>query len=319
MPGKFIKERAGDMSSDTKTIKRKKGSRINTMPLHIMLIPGVVLTFIFAYLPMGGLIMAFQNFRPLLGFSESDFVGLDQFRYIFSVPGFWIAFQNTIIISFFKIALSILVPLMLALMLNELAGHLFKRTVQTVVFIPYFLSWAILGGIVLTLFDYTGIVNEIIVALGSERTAFLVSNQYFRSIVIGSDVWKGMGYNTVIFLAAITNVDPGLYEAATIDGAGYIRLLRSITLPCIMPIVVLMTILGLGNILNAGFEQILILSNPVVHRTIDIIDTFVYRLGIESQQYSAAAAAGLFKSVISMVFVGGSYYIAYKTTDYRVF
>jgi putative aldouronate transport system permease protein len=294
-----------------------------TAPLHIMLIPGVIVTFLFAYLPLAGLTMAFQNFRPLLGFFESDFVGFNQFAYIFNIPGFWKAFGNTVIIAFFKIILNILVPLTLALLLNELSekflGRFFKRFVQTVVFIPFFFSWAILGGILLQLFDYTGPINNIIVSMGGERTAFLISNDFFRTLVIGSDVWKGMGYNTVIFLAAITNVDVGMYEAASVDGAGQLRKLWSITLPSIMPMVILLTILGLGNILNAGFDQILVLENPVVRRTVDIMDTFVYRLGIESQQYSPAAAAGLFKSVISMLFVGGSYLLAYKTTDYRVF
>lgn len=298
----------------------KKGKVItSTVPLYIMLIPAVILTFIFSYLPLGGLVMAFQNFKPLLGFGGSQWVGFDQFKYIFSIPSFWSAFRNTFIIAFFKIVLNIAVPLALALLLNELAGQKFKRLVQTVVFIPYFFSWAILGGMVIEMFAYDGIINNAIVALGGEQIPFLVSNDWFRQIIIGSDVWKGIGYNTVLFLAAITNVDPTLYEAAMVDGAGRFKLLTNITIPSIASMIVLLTILGLGGILNAGFEQIFILYNPIVEKTVDIIDTFVYRLGIVSAQYSAAAAAGLFKSVVSMVFVGVSYWVAYKTTDYRVF
>lgn len=284
-----------------------------------MLIPSVLFVFIFAYLPIAGLVMAFQDYKPLLGFTRSSFVGLEQFQYIFTLPSFWTAFKNTFIIAFFKIILSILVPLILSLLLNEIGRSWFKRAVQTIVFIPYFFSWAILAGMILEIFSMDGVVNNVVAALGGEAQAFLVSNDYFRTIIVGSDVWKGMGYNTVLFLAAITNVDPTLYEAAQVDGAGKWKQLVKITLPCIASMVVLLTILGMGGILNAGFEQILVMYNPMVERTVDILDTLVYRIGIAGHQYSAAAAMGLFKSVVSMVFVGGSYWIAYKTTEYRVF
>lgn len=287
--------------------------------LHIMLIPAVLLTAVFSYLPLAGIVMAFQNFRPLLSFWRSSFVGFAQFRYIFTVPGFLSAMRNTVIIALCKIMLSIFVPLFISLLLNEFRGKRFKRYVQTTIFIPYFFSWAILGGILIELLSFNGIINNVIESLGRERFAFLMSNRYFRAIIIASDVWKGMGYNTVLFLAAITNIDPTLYEAAMVDGANRFKQLLNITIPGIMPMLVLLMILGLGGILNAGFDQVLIMSNPIVRETIDIIDTFVYRLGIESQQYSPAAAAGLFKSVISMALVGGSYLLAYKTTEYRVF
>lgn len=289
------------------------------IPLHLMLLPAVVLTFLFAYLPLGGLIMAFQDFKPLLGFERSKFVGWAQFSYIFSIPSFWTALKNTFIIALYKIFLHILVPLIIALLLNEVQHSGFKRTVQTAVFLPYFFSWAILGGMFIEIFGYDGAFNNMIVALGAERVPFLVSNKWFRTIIISTDVWKGVGYNAVLLLAAITNIDPTLYEAARVDGAGYIRQLFHITLAGIAPMVVLLTILGLGGILNAGFEQIFIMYNPIVERTVDILDTFVYRLGIVSAQYSAAAAAGLFRSVVSMVFVSLSYFVAYRVTDYRVF
>jgi putative aldouronate transport system permease protein len=298
---------------------RKRALLNDPRPLHIMLLPAVICVFIFAYLPLAGVVMAFQNYKSLLGFFKSDFVGLEQFKYIFTIPGFWTSIRNTIIIAFFKIALGILVPLTISLLLNELSGQFFKRYVQTVIFIPFFFSWAILGGIVLEVLSYDGIINNVIASLGGERAPFLIMNKYFRGIIISTDVWKGMGYNTVIFLAAITNIDPTLYEAAMVDGAGRVSQLRHITLPSIAPMIMLLTILGLGGILNAGFDQIFILSNPIVNETVDIIDTFVYRLGIVSAQYSPAAAAGLFKSVVSIFIVGGSYLLAYKFTDYRVF
>ena len=300
--------------------KKKKKSLYRTRELHIMLIPAVLFTTFFAYLPIFGLVMAFQDFKPLMGFRESPFVGLQQFRYIFTMPSFRTAFVNTMIISFFKIILSILVPMILSLMLNEVTKSWFKRSVQTIVFIPYFFSWAILAGMILEIFAYDGIINNTMLHLfGTDPTAFLVSNKYFRTIIIGSDVWKGMGYNTVLLLAAITNVDPTLYEAAQVDGAGRWKQVLHVTLPCILTMVAVLTVLGLGNILNAGFEQILIMYNPTVEKTVDILDTLVYRLGMTSHQYSAAAAMGLFKSVISLIFVGTSYLILYKKSDYRVF
>jgi len=291
---------------------------------HLMLLPGVIVTFLFAYIPLAGIVMAFQNFRPFLGFSGSDWVGFDNFRFLFSNPAFWNSMHNTVIIAIWKIALNILVPLALALLLNELGNRylsrVFKRFTQTVVFIPFFFSWAILGGIIMQMFSYdSGVVNTIVVALGGDRTPWLISNDHMRTLIVATDVWKVMGYNTVIFLAAITNVDPGMYEAAKVDGAGHIRQLWSITLPTIMPIVLLMSILGMGAILNAGFEQILMLENSVVRPTVDIIDTFIFRTGLQGGQFSIGAAAGLFRSAISMGFVGVSYFIAYKVTDYRVF
>lgn len=248
-------------------VKKKKKSLYRTRELHVMLIPAVVFTTVFAYLPIFGLVMAFQDFKPLMGFRESPFVGLKQFQYIFTMPSFRTAFVNTMIISFFKIILSILVPLILSLMLNEVTKSWFKRSVQTIVFIPYFFSWAILAGMILEIFAYDGIINNTMMHLfGMEPTAFLVSNKYFRTIIIGSDVWKGMGYNTVLLLAAITNVDPTLYEAAQVDGAGRWKQVLHVTLPSILPMVAVLTVLGLGNILNAGFEQILIMYNPKIGR-----------------------------------------------------
>jgi putative aldouronate transport system permease protein len=299
--------------------QRRRSLLSDPRPLHIMLLPAVIFIFTFAYLPLAGVVMAFQNYKSLFGFFKSEFIGFDQFRYIFTIPGFWNSIRNTIIIAFFKIALGILVPLTISLLLNELSGRFFKRYVQTVIFIPFFFSWAILGGIILEVLSYDGIINNAVASLGGDRMPFLVMNKYFRAIIIGTDVWKGMGYNTVLFLAAITNIDPTLYEAAMVDGAGRGRQLLHITLPNIASMIMLLTILGLGGILNAGFDQIFILSNPIVQETVDIIDTFVYRLGIVSAQYSPAAAAGLFKSVVSMLIVGGSYLFAYKFTDYRVF
>ncbi|MDQ0973593.1 putative aldouronate transport system permease protein [Neobacillus niacini] len=292
---------------------------IKEIPMHIMLIPAVILTLIYSYGPMVGIVMAFQDFQPYLGFSKSSWVGLDNFKYIFNLPDFGQILYNTFLISVWKVILGLIVPLVLALLLNEVRKVLFSRVIQTSVFLPYFLSWAVLGGVIFELFSLNGPINSILGFFHIDPIMFMGSNGWFRSIIIGSDVWKGMGYNMIIFLAAIVGINPSLYEAAEVDGANRWKQTIHITLPGMLPMIILLTTLSIGGILNAGFDQILILYNPTVYQGADVIDTFVYRLGLFDQQYSAAAAIGLFKSVISLGLVGLSYYLAYKFTDYRIF
>ncbi|OXS58927.1 protein lplB [Cohnella sp. CIP 111063] len=288
-------------------------------PLHVMLLPGVVFTLIYAYGPMAGLVMAFQEFEPLSGFFKSDFIGLDNFKYVFQLPDFNQVLWNTVLIAVCKMVLFLLVPLILALLLNEVTKSWFSRFVQSAIFLPFFLSWTVLGGIVIELFSLNGPVNALVSSFGLEPIMFMLDNSWFRTIIIGSDVWKGMGYNMIIMLAAITGINATLYEAAEVDGAGKWKQMIHITLPGIAPIVIVLSVLGLGGVLNAGFEQILIMYNPTVYEGSDIIDTFVYRLGIFSQQFGPAAAVGLFKSVISLALVSATYYAAYKYNNYRIF
>ncbi|GLI10689.1 protein LplB [Paenibacillus tyrfis] len=288
-------------------------------PLHIMLIPGVILTLIYSYGPMAGLVMAFQNFEPLSGFFKSEWVGWDNFTYVFHLPDFKQVFWNTILISIFKIVLFLLVPLILALLLNEVTKRWFSRLVQSTIFLPFFLSWTVLGGIVIEIFSLNGPVNSLLSFLGLKEIMFMLDNGWFRGIIIGSDVWKSMGYNMIVMLAAITGINGTLYEAAEVDGAGRWKQMLHITLPGMLPMLILLGVLSLGNILNAGFEQILIMYNPTVYEGADIIDTFVYRLGLFSQQFGPAAAVGLFKSVISLGLVSIAYYAAYKYNNYRIF
>ncbi|SEO72546.1 putative aldouronate transport system permease protein [Paenibacillus sp. OV219] len=288
-------------------------------PLHLMLLPGVIFTIIYAYGPMAGIVMAFQQFEPLSGFWKSDWVGLDNFDYVFHMPDFKQVLWNTVIISIFKIILFLLVPLILALLLNELTKRWFVRIIQSSIFLPFFLSWTVLGGVIIELFSLHGPVNALLSQLGLEPIMFMLNNDWFRGIIIGSDVWKGMGYNMIILLAAITGINMSLYEAAEVDGGGKWKQMLHITLPGIAPILILLGVLSLGNILNAGFEQIFLMYNPTVYQGSDIIDTFVYRLGMFSQQFGPAAAVGVFKSVISLGLVSISYYAAYKYNNYRIF
>ncbi len=297
----------------------RKGHLKREYPFYLMMIPGVAFALIFSYFPMFGIVMAFQDFSPLKSFSGSDWVGLKNFKDMLLLPTFWSVVRNTLVISISKIILRLLVPLVIALLLNEVMSIKFKRFSQTVFFLPYFLSWAVMGGILRSLFQYDGMVNGILTFLGIERIMFLGSNTWFPIIAIVSDVWKDMGYNMIIFLAAITNVDPALHESAALDGANRWQQAWHITLPTIRPIAVMLLVLSLGSVLSAGMEQILLLYNPMVYESADIIDTLVYRLGLVNHQWSLSAAVGLMKSAISFVLVVFSYRIATKYFDYQVF
>jgi putative aldouronate transport system permease protein len=307
------------MSASANMLK-KRAQRKLELPLHIMLIPGIIVVFIYSYLPMLGIVMAFQKFSPALSFWGSKFVGWKNFSYIFLMPEFNRALWNSLYLSMLKIIFGISIPLLLSILINEVGFSAFKRTVQTSIFLPFFLSWAVLGGIIQELFSLFGPINHIIVQIfGNNPIYFMGDNHWFPAILVGTDVWKGAGYNTIIFLAAITNIDPTLYEAAEMDGCGKFRQATHITLPGMAPMIILLSTLSIGSLLNAGFEQVFILYNPLVYDSSDIIDTLVYRIGLINGQLSPAAAIGLFKSVISLVLVGLSYFAAYKYSDYRIF
>ena len=253
-------------------------------------------------------------------FFSSEWIGLDNFRYLFSLNEFQTAFKNTLILAFAKNVVNILVPLILALMLNEVGHALFKKAVQTIIYIPYFLSWVILGGILVDMLSPAGgFVNQIVTALGGEPIYFLGDPRYIRSVMVISNEWKEMGYNTVIFLAALTGIDPALYEAAQLDGAGHTQRLWYITLPSILPMIILVTVLGIGNVLNAGFDQVFNLYSPIVYGKVDIIDTLVYRIGMRQLQYSLSTAIGLFKSAVSFILITLSFYLAKRFAGYRLF
>lgn len=292
-------------------------------PLHVMLLPAIILLIIFAYLPMVGIVISFQDFVPsggMKGFFTSRWVGFDNFKYVFGMKDFQQVLVNTLVIAVLKIVAGIAVPLVLALMLNEVKNRAFKKATQTIVYVPYFLSWVVLGGILVDILSPTsGIVNTLITALGHEPVYFLGDPNTIRGTLVVSEVWKGCGYNMVIFLAALTAIDQSQYEAAKVDGAGYFKQMLYITLPGILPQVILVTVLGLGNILNAGFDQVFNLYSPIVYEKADIIDTFVYRLGMLNLQYSVSTAVGLFKSVISFILITISFTLAKKYANYQIF
>ena len=286
---------------------------------YIMLVPALLWLFFFSVVPMFGIIMAFQDYNPGKGILHSEFVGLDNFVYMFQMSDVRQVLANTVVIAVGKIVGNIIIPLVFALLLNELCLKRIKRPIQTIVYLPYFLSWVILAKIVLNIFGYTGPVNQLIEIFGGGRINFFGEPDLFQPLVIGTDIWKGFGYNTVVYLAAILGVDQSLYEAAAVDGAGRFKRIWHVTMPGIRTTVALLEILSLGNVLNAGFDQIYNLYNPLVYSTGDIIDTWVYRAGLENLQYSLATAVGLFKSVISVILIAVGYKLADKFTGYKLF
>ena len=285
---------------------------------HVLLIPGIVLVLIFNYFPLYGLIIAFQRYNPGLGFA-SPWVGWDNFEYLFSQPNFVRTIWNTIYIAFFKIVGGIIVPVTFALLLNEVQRTSAKRVFQTIVYMPHFLSWVILAGVLMDILSPDGLMNVGLGLLGVEPVSFLGQASIFPWTMIVSEIWKGFGFGTVIYLAALTSIDPGLYESAWVDGAKRWKQTQYITIPLLMPTITLMTVLSLGNVLNAGFDQIYNLYSPIVYETGDIIDTYVYRLGIEQAQYSVGTAVGMFKSGVSAIMIMTSYYLADRFAGYRVF
>ncbi|MFD2328087.1 ABC transporter permease [Cohnella sp. GCM10020058] len=292
-------------------------------PLHLMLLPGVALVIVYSYWPMAGLMLAFQKFNIASfshgGYFASPFVGFDNFKYVFGMPEFPRVLWNTIFIASMKIVAGTIVPILFALLLNEVAKIWLKRVVQTVTYLPYFLSWVILGGIISDILASDGLVNQFLIWLHLEPVFFMGDNRIFPYMLVATDLWKSTGFNTIIYLAALTAINPSLYEAAVIDGANRWKQTLHVTLPGMMPIIVLLGTLSLGDILNAGFEQIFVLYNPVVFQSGDIIDTFNYRIGLLGAKYDIGTAIGLFKSCVSLVMVSVSYALASKFANYRIF
>ncbi|MCA0755457.1 ABC transporter permease subunit [Paenibacillus sp. N4] len=300
--------------------KWRKGLK-KTWPLHLLILPATVIAVLFHYLPIIGLVMAFQDYKPWLGFFKSEWVGLQHFEALFlfdeSVQVIW----NTLIISVLKIVCGLFVPIVISLLLNEVRKNGIKRGIQTLVYLPHFLSWVILGGILIDLLSVKGgIVNRMLTDwFGIQPIFFLGDGDWFRFVVVVSDIWKEFGFAMIIYLAAIAGVNPALYEAAEVDGATRLQQTINVTLPAMMPIIVVVATLQLGNVLNAGFDQIFNLYNPLVYAKGDVIDTFVYRSAMLNGDFSFATAVGLFKSVISFVLIIVSYRLAYRFGNYRIF
>lgn len=297
--------------AEPKMIRKKQNYRMQLWSdvrkewdLYLLLIPGILFLLIFKYTPMYGIIIAFKDFNIFDGYGASPWVGWKHFEKLFTSPDFFLVLKNTVIISLLKIGILFPLPIVIAIMLNELKNMIFKRTIQTVIYLPHFLSWVIVSGLFIDMLSVNGgLVNKMLASFGIEPIAFFLDNSVFRSVLVTSAGWKETGWSTIVYLAAFTMIDPQLYEAAKIDGAGKLKQLWHITLPGIVPTILLMFILRLGNILEAGTEQILVMYNPTVYKVSDVIGSYVYRMGLGNQDYSFTTAVGLFEAVISFTLV----------------
>lgn len=298
-------------------MKNKKN--YNDLSYNLMIIPGIIIQFLFAIVPLIGIVMAFQTYNPKAGYFGSKWIGFENFIYMFQIPDVKLIFFNTVYLAGLKILFKLIISLIFALMLNEILQKKFKSYVQTIVYIPHFISWVLLAAIFGDIFSYTGIINNLIGLFGGEPIMFLQSNTWFRSILVFTDVWKEFGYGAIIYLAALTSISPELYESAAMDGATRFDNLRHITLPSITTTIILLLVLSIGDIMNANFDQVFNLYNPLVYKTSDIIDTYVYRLGLQNAQYGLATAVGLLKSGVSFILIVTSYKMAEKYANYRIF
>lgn len=315
--------------TSTVAVVRQDGAAIEKKPrlktktktqltMYGMLLPSVLIATVFSIVPLFGLIIAFQKFEIGAGIWGSQFVDIYNFTRLFRRADFLQVLFNTVYIALWKIVLTSVLSVVTALLLNEMVTKHGKKLVQTIIFLPYFLSWALIGSVFVEMFGMDGVINII---LGkSEPIDFLASNTYFRPIIIMTDIWKNLGYQAVVFLAAITTIDPTLYEAAEIDGANRLQRCWHVTLPGIKSMIVLICVLNIGNIMNAGFEQILVMYNPLVYESGDILDTMSYREAmVTGSDYSLSTAIGLFKGVINCILFAISYRIAYKVNGYTIF
>ncbi|NLC67452.1 MAG: sugar ABC transporter permease [Clostridiaceae bacterium] len=298
-----------------KKIGYKKNEKMNFLPgrdipIYLLLAPAVILLLIFHYIPIYGIVMGFQNYSPFKGVMKSEWVGLYHFKKFLTDASYWRVMKNTVIINIYSLIFAFPAPIVFALLLNEITNMKFKRTVQTISYLPYFISWVVTAGLVISILSpTTGVVNIALNKIfGIQPIYFMIKKEYFRTILICSGIWKGIGMSSIYYLATISNIDPTLYEAATIDGANKWRQTWHITLPGLYSIITVLLLLQIGSLLSIGFEQIFLLYNPMVYEVADVISTYTYRLGIEETQFSATTAIGFTQSVVNFILL----YIANK-------
>ncbi len=284
--------------------------------LYLLLIPFLLFYILFVFRPMCSMVIAFKDYSVYKGIAASPWVGLKHFREFFESEFFVRVFRNTILISFYQLAIGFPLPIIFALLLNEVTSKKYKRVVQTFSYLPYFISTVVIAGMVtLFLAPSNGIVNIILDKLGMEKIYFLTKPEWFRTIYTLTNVWIGLGYNSVVYISALSGVDQSLYEACTIDGGGKVRQMLSVTIPGILPTIVTMFLIQIGNILNVGYELIIMLYQPVTYETADTISTYVYRIGIEQADYSLSTAVSFFNSIVGLILVVIANYISKKVND----
>ena len=296
-----------------------KVSLLNHWMLYLLIVPFLLWYIMFMYKPMYGLQLAFKEYDILSSISESPFIGLQHFKEFLGDEFFWRAFGNTIVISLYDLVFGFPAPIILALMLNEMRNVRFKKAIQTITYLPHFISIVVIAGLVTNFLAPSGIINHVIELMGGERNYFLIKPEYFRTIFTGMNIWKGLGFGAVVYIAALAGVDSQLYEAASIDGAGRLRQLWNVTLPSIRPTIIIMLILKIGQLLSVSYEAIILLYQPATYKTADIISTYVYRAGMIGARYDFATAVGLTNSIIAFVLVYISNWISKKYSETSIF
>ncbi|WP_420832488.1 ABC transporter permease [Paenibacillus periandrae] len=272
--------------------------------LYLLSLPGILYFVVFKYIPLAGSMMAFQNYSIFEGIWKSEWVGLANFQRMFEFADFWRILKNTLAIGVYTLVFGFPIPIILALMMNELRNQLYKRFVQTAVYLPHFLSWVVVGGIVIEILSPThGVVNHVLAWFGQEPIYFMGEDSHIRTIIVSSGIWRDAGWSTIIYLAAMSGINPDLYEAAQMDGATRWRQTISITIPSIMTTITILFLLQIGNFLDLGFERVFVFLNPLTNSNGDILDTYIYRVGLIQREYSYTTAIGLFKSVIGFVLI----------------
>ncbi len=284
-------------------------------PLYVMAIPGIVFLIVFKFIPLAGSVIAFKDYSVFRGFIDSPWAGLKHFSTLLHHPDFARVFGNTLTLGFFKLVLIFPVPVLLALMINEIRKSALKKGIQTALYIPHFLSWVIVGGILFDFFAISGLFNIVIGWFGHEPVLAMQESAYFRPVYVLASIWRDAGWGTVVYMAAISAIDPQLYESAMIDGASKFRQIRHITFPLLLPTVLVLFLLEIGNFLDLGFDQVYNLLTPMTYNVGDILDTYVFRTGIQQAQYSFATAVGLFQSVIGFIMVYTFNKLSKKVSD----
>ncbi|CAN7374969.1 ABC transporter permease [Paenibacillus sp. LjRoot56] len=288
--------------------------------LYLLALPGVLFFLIFKFVPMWGVVISFQNFSPFAGITGSEWVGFEHFERFFTNPDFMLLFRNTMAINLMNLVLFFPLPIVLSLLLNELRSVLYQRVIQSIVYMPHFLSWVIISGLTFLLFAKgEGLVNKMLEGLGFARIDFLTNPDTFWAMLTVQSIWKECGWGTILFLAAMASIDPGVYEAAKIDGAGRFRQMWHITLPAIRTVIITLLILRLGHMLDVGFEQVFLMYNGAVSQVAEVFDTYVYRVGIQQGEFSYSTAAGLFKSIVGLILVVIANWISKKMGEEGVY
>lgn len=287
--------------------------------LTLMFIPVIAFYAVFCYGPMYGIIIAFKDYNFAQGIMGSPWIGLENFERMFHSESFIQVFRNTLLLSLYKLITGFPAPILFALLLNELRGRRFKKTVQTISYLPYFLSWVVLGGLFIQLLSpSSGPINAILKAMGMQPVFFLGDVKWFRSVMVITALWKGLGWGSIIYLAGLTGIDPELYEAATMDGAGKLKQVLHITLPSLVPVMTIMFIFAVGGVINDDFDQIFNLYNEAVYSVGDVISTYTYRVGLISNEYGYSTAVGLFKNMIAIALLAGTNFLTKRYSDYGI-